>query len=196
MNMAASHIEAPVNNTVQQIKTFSFASCIKLIFSMDFDFPNRNLALEKLYHVRFLRNRQLKLSWFKINFLFSCSCIQEKNGKLTEIYVNLGLIFLYYNQILSVTFAHYCTKLEETKLSYRKHNLAELFYNCFPLVRSWSFSFKLPTVLGKHCWTPFPLVAFYYVGGILMKSLTMPATDLSKVAWKKIQMIVKEVPFE
>jgi hypothetical protein len=91
---------------------------------MDFDLLNWNLASENIYHVRFLRNRELKLSWFEIHFLFSYS---EEKWKTTEIYVNLGLIFIYQNQVLSVTFSHYYAKLGETKISYWKHNLAELF---------------------------------------------------------------------
>jgi len=56
----------------------------------------------------------------------------------------------------------------------------ECFCTCSPLVCSWSFSFKMPVVVGKHY-----LVAFFHDGDIFVNSLTLLITEIFKVAWFK-----------
>jgi hypothetical protein len=55
----------------------------------------------------------------------------------------------------------------------------------FPLVRVWSFSFKLPAVVSQHNRILLPLVAFLYGRNILAITFTLLVADVSKICWKK-----------
>jgi hypothetical protein len=96
--------------SIHLIKILFCFSAWNLVFAMDFDLLNWKLASEKLLSCKVSEKQRTVtvLVWNIFLFFF----IQKKNGKLTEIYVNLGLIFIYWNQVLSLIFSYYCTKLE------------------------------------------------------------------------------------
>lgn len=77
--------------------------------------------------------------------------------------------------------------VSKTQLKHYKH---------FPsFLCSWFFSFKLPTVVDKHCWTPCSFVAFYIVG-ISWWNAHYHANHWRSLLEIKSQATVKEVQFE
>jgi len=103
---------------------------------------------------------------------------------------------IYYNEILSDTFPFYCTILEQAKVSYQEHNLAEIILNFLSSCMQLSLSFKLPAVVNKYSLTPLSLVAFFHRRNILVKSFIMLINDISKFACKHTQVTAMEMQFE